>query len=534
MTDARVSAESAFDVIILSSGFSSCLLGTILAANGLKVAILEQKSHPIFAIGESTVPRTSVMMKIIAQRYGVEEIARVTNFPLRGHTTNGVKRNFGFIYHQPGQSPEPNQVIQTLIPEFPHGSESHLFRQDSDASQMYAAIRRGAVVHQNIRIDDVDLSDRGATVETSEGSFTARYLVDGCGGPRSILAQKLGLRADVEHRTASRSLYTHMIDVTAFEALSEQVPTARVPRPWSQGTLHHIFDGGWVWVIPFNNHERSINPVCSVGLTLDIRKHGDPEGTPAEEFATICARYPGIGAQFANAKPVREWTGTGRLQYSSMACATGRYCISSHGAGFIDPLFSRGLANTSTFTNLLVRRILNACENDTFRDEDFGDINILQDELIDVNDRLVACSYIAWRDYRLWQAWSRIWVLGWFLDYVTLSALLDGITRGVMGEQALVGLLDGQRHRNTLCPLVPAYAELFDAAACAIEAVAAGSSGSGDAATHIMDLLRSSSIVPPLLDLTADHRIHDPELTLSDHFKLLDWAASLVPLGAVA
>jgi FADH2 O2-dependent halogenase len=42
---------------------------------------------------------------------------------------------------------------------------------------------------------------------------------------------------------------------------------------WHDGTLHHIFDGGWFWIIPFDNHKKSQNSLCSIGLMLDCRKY---------------------------------------------------------------------------------------------------------------------------------------------------------------------------------------------------------------------------------------------------------------------
>ena len=29
-----------------------------------------------------------------------------------------------------------------------------------------------------------------------------------------------------------------------------------LPFSVAEGTLHHVFEGGWLWVIPFNNHHR--------------------------------------------------------------------------------------------------------------------------------------------------------------------------------------------------------------------------------------------------------------------------------------
>ena len=78
-----------------------------------------------------------------------------------------------------------------------------------------------------------------------------------------------------------------MIDVRPFDECLE----AGAPRPplaaWHQGTLHHIFREGWMWVIPFNNHPESTNPVVSVGLQLDPRRRPKPAGDPLDEFKAL-------------------------------------------------------------------------------------------------------------------------------------------------------------------------------------------------------------------------------------------------------
>ena len=137
-------------------------------------------------------------------------------------------------------------------------------------------------------------------------------------GFRSPLAEKLGLREEPTRlRHHSRSIFTHMIDVKPYEDdACRAAPTARRTRG-AQGTLHHIFDGGWLWVIPFNNHPRATNPLCQRRPELDPRVHPQAgDVTPEEEFREFIARFPAWSAQFEPARAVREWVSTGRLQYS--------------------------------------------------------------------------------------------------------------------------------------------------------------------------------------------------------------------------
>ena len=338
-------AAREWDVAILGSGMAGGILGLLLARHGAKVLILDKGRHPRFAVGESTVPHTSSMLRLTAARYDVPELAHIASLQgLRKHVGSscGIKRHFGFVHHEEGREPRTGAANQTLIPELAHGPESHLFRQDVDAYLVHMAIRRGATVLQGRGMAGFEIGDRGVRLEDDRGTtHRARYLVDACGFA-SPLARELGLRSDPNPlRTHSRTLFTHMIDVPTYE--SSLGADDGMPRRWSQGTLHHFFEGGWLWVIPFDNHGGSTNPLCSVGLTLDPRLYPRGSEGPEEEFAAFLERFPAVRRQLRDARPVRDWVATGRLQYTSSRSVGDRYCLMSHSAGFIDALFSRGL-----------------------------------------------------------------------------------------------------------------------------------------------------------------------------------------------
>ena len=67
-------------------------------------------------------------------------------------------------------------------------------------------------------------------------------------------------------------------------------PPATLASRWHEGTVHHVFDGGWFWIIPFDNAQGSENPLCSIGLTLDMRKYPHRGVPPQQEFEEIVAR----------------------------------------------------------------------------------------------------------------------------------------------------------------------------------------------------------------------------------------------------
>lgn len=404
-----------YDVAILGSGIAGSMLGAILARNGANVLLIDADAHPKFAIGESTIPYTLVALRTIAERYDVPEIKTLATFT---NTTKiigpsfGVKKHFGFMLHQPGQPQDPAQVNQFNTPGLLHEA-SHLFRQDSDAYLFYVAAKYGCTIRQNFRVTDVDFDDAGVTISGANGEYRARYIVD-ASGFRSPLAAKFDLREDpCRFKHHSRSMWNHMTNVTPTDDLFNHPRRDTPPVPWYQGTVHHMFERGWFWVIPFDNNKWSRNPLCSVGLTLDERKYPkDPNLSPAEEFAAMAGRYPDIARQYAGARPAREWISTDRLQYSSKRVVGDRWCLLAHAAGFLDPLFSRGLSNTAESINALAWRLLRAVRDDDFSAERFEFVERLQQGLLDYNDELVNAAFISFSDYDLWTAVFRIWAWG--------------------------------------------------------------------------------------------------------------------------
>ncbi|HWO59191.1 MAG TPA: FAD-dependent monooxygenase, partial [Umezawaea sp.] len=72
--NSAAAATDRYDVAILGSGLAGGMLGAVLARNGVKVLIVDAGTHPRFAVGESTIPYTSGMMRLIADRYQVPEL----------------------------------------------------------------------------------------------------------------------------------------------------------------------------------------------------------------------------------------------------------------------------------------------------------------------------------------------------------------------------------------------------------------------------------------------------------------------------
>ncbi|GAA4681618.1 NAD(P)/FAD-dependent oxidoreductase [Phytohabitans rumicis] len=502
--------DTTYDVVVLGSGLAGSVLAACLARNGARVLIVDAGTHPRFAIGESTIPYTSMMMRLVSERYGVPELKWLTTFEAvhaKVSTSGGVKRNFGFLYHRPGEEQDPRQTNMFPIPKITH-TENHFFRQDTDNWMLMVAARYGATVRQQVRISSVDIDESGVTVRHDRGEpFHAKFIVD-ASGFRSFLAEQFSLREEPTRlRHHSRSLFTHMVGVRPYDEIA---PKSRYhhPSPWHEGTLHHIFPGGWMWVIPFDNHPRATNPLCSVGVNYDPRIHPVPDCTPEEEFRRFIAQFPGIEPQFARARAVRDWTRTGRLQYSPNQTVGYRWCLTSHAAGFIDALFSRGLSNTMEIINVLVQRLLDAIKDDDFAVERFEAVQELEQGQLDFNDDLVANAYTSFGDWRLWDAWFRVWSLSQILATFEVNKAYAQFVDS--RDPSVLSRMEKPWWRVTLSTFDPSRVKNADHVAVLklltevgrkMQAVQAGEAEAGQTAEEITALLRAADFVPPAFGL---------------------------------
>ncbi len=486
----RLNDRTQFDVIILGSGIAGTILGTILARHQFSVLILDGGVHPRFVVGESTIPQTSQLITLLSREHDVPELHYIgLGSPqlLCQHVTRncGIKRTFGFVYHRPGIEHDPDDAHQ-------FGNvwrdENHFFRQDIDAYLLAVAIRYGAYSVQGVRIEAVTTDDCGVTVMAGGTRYTGRFVADGTGF-RSVVADRFQLREEPCSLVAStRSMFTHMLDVTPFEAV---VPS-RMGHPWSQSTLHHCFQRGWIWVIPFNNWEGAPNPLVSVGLTVDVERHPeDPAATPEQEFAHFVEMFPSVRRQFTQAKLARPWVRTKRLQYFSTKTTGARWALLSHAAGFIDPLFSRGLINTVDNLRSLARELIDALTDNEFNEARFAHIDAEQQRNIRFADQIVAGSYIAWDDFELWNAWVRLWAVGVHETESRLGSVL------LMGRHSPV--------QPTPDPIAseyegPGYRALFECMWAIIRRYDAGGASLEQTRGALWDAMRAYDFSMPLRD----------------------------------
>ena len=84
-------------------------------------------------------------------------------------------------------------------------------------------------------------------------SVRAKFVVDAT-GPRGFLHHALALQeSPLPDFPATQALFSHFTGVARFAEQISDHASELPPYPVDDAAVHHIFDGGWIWVLQFNN-----------------------------------------------------------------------------------------------------------------------------------------------------------------------------------------------------------------------------------------------------------------------------------------
>jgi tetracycline 7-halogenase / FADH2 O2-dependent halogenase len=339
-----------FDIAIIGSGMGGSACATVFAKLGYQVLLLERGSHPRFAIGESATPVMSKKIRFIGEAYDIPEFDQLSTYDKIKASGNpmtcGPKELFHYYVHTAGQTEVLHRgVLPELIVQTPEVDVQFL-RADSDKYVVDVAERYGVTYHDHTSVDDIDFGEDGVIIHCTHNDkrteYFCQFVIDGT-GYNSIIGNKFKLKIQgdqLETPLKSRSIFTHFRDIGNFEAVLKSDPgfIDRSPVPRSRATQHHCFDGGWVWLIPFEDG------VTSVGVNLDLDKFPMNDKDGADEFWEIISRYPIIHDLLRDREIVRPFTKTGRLQFLNQQLVGARWAMLPASAYGLDAWFSTGLA----------------------------------------------------------------------------------------------------------------------------------------------------------------------------------------------
>ncbi len=118
-------------------------------------------------------------------------------------------------------------------------------------------------------------------------------------------------------------------------------PDDTPPYAPDDAALHHVFDGGWMWVLRFNNGVTSAGVAVEDWLAEELNL---AEGAPA--WTRFLDRFPTIAQQFREAVPTRPFVYAPNLAYRALTTTGEGWALLPSASAFVDPLFSTGMPLT--------------------------------------------------------------------------------------------------------------------------------------------------------------------------------------------
>ncbi len=343
-----------FDLIVLGGGFGGSLTAMIAQRLGLRAMVLERAKHPRFAIGESTSPLTNLILEQLARRYDLSSLV-----PMRAYgpwkrelpeVTCGLKRGFTYYHHSAGRvfDPDPHHERQLLVAASPADevADTHWYRPEVDQHFAREAARLGVEFIEEATVTRLSQSDEArwqVEFDRHGTSFTvtAQLVVDAT-GPRGALSRFLKIpEVGFDDYPRTQALFSHFTGVKHTAEMGSFSTEGGEPYPPDDAALHHVFAGGWMWVLRFENGITSAGFALE-GWLADEMKLDDTAGA----WSRLMKRFPTVGEQFAEAEPTLPLIRSRTMPYRATTAAGQGWAMLPSAASFVDPLFSTGFPLT--------------------------------------------------------------------------------------------------------------------------------------------------------------------------------------------
>lgn len=380
------------DVAILGAGFGGSLTALILQRIGLRPVLIEKSRHPRFALGESSTPIANLVWQDLCRRYDLPRLLPLGEFGSWQRSYPqlpcGLKRGFSYFQHQARQpfAPRTDHANELLVAASASSddADTHWLRADFDHLLVREVHASGIAYVDETEVKRVEDGSGQWKVDSGQKTgahlppaivhrppawrieanrhgepvrITADFVID-ASGEGQVLAKQLRIAtAPDTMRTNSRVVYGHFACVKRWRDWMQDHGGAVADHPFDcdDAALHHVFDGGWMYVLRFNNG------VTSAGFMLDAERFPlDPNVAPADEWQTCLRRFPSIAWQFADAEPTSACGGirrTGRLQRRAVQVAGPNWAMLPLTAYSLDALHSTGNAHTLVRIERLVRAL---------------------------------------------------------------------------------------------------------------------------------------------------------------------------------
>ena len=408
-----------YDIVIAGAGFAGSIIALALQKKGLKVALLDKGTHPRFAIGESSTPVADMILRKISKQYDLPWLYDFSRYGSWQKThpeiVCGLKRGFSFFKHSPGEefTTNENHKNALLVAASSNNdlSDTNWLRSDFDNFLVTKVKESGIDYFEFTEIVEIKKNTEWKfhiLRSNEKEEILSSFFIDATGS--GILVEKLfGIQSSADDfLTNSFAVFSHFTNVPHWTKVlkEKKIPVDDFPYNPDWSALHHILDEGWMWMLRFNDERTSI------GFVLDDNEGSYKDLSTEEIWSNMLEKYPSVKLILKDAK-VHSRPGkiirTERLQRKMKRCYGEGWVSLPHSVGFVDPLFSTGIAFSLFGVEKLLGMIADHWDNKEFFYEYLKEYEKKVFAELKLADYLIAGSYQSMPYFELFNSWSMLY-----------------------------------------------------------------------------------------------------------------------------
>jgi flavin-dependent dehydrogenase len=363
MTGGGVPAD--VDVAVIGGGPAGATASTLLAQQGVRVAVFERDAFPRFHIGESLIPETYWVLKRLNMLPKMQQSHFVKKYSVQSVNAAGkLSAPFYFWDNKPHECSQTWQVV----------------RSEFDKMMLDNAHEHGAEVFERTRVLDVLFEgDRAVGVRVQRGDDAARdvraRIVVDASGQIGVLQNRFRLRVwdPILNKGAVWTYWRGAYRDTGRDEGATMV-------------LQTADKSGWFWYIPLHDDIVSVGVVAPARKMLGTR---DPRETIYERAMASC---PAVADRVSNATRVTGYFVTKDYSYRASANAGDGWVMIGDAYAFLDPLYSSGVLLALRSGEMAAAAIVDGLAKGDVSAQQLGRWKAGYDEGVDRMRRLV-CEY---------------------------------------------------------------------------------------------------------------------------------------------
>ena len=320
-----------YDVVVAGGGPGGATLAAMLAKiSSLKVGLFEKDFFPREHIGESLIPRLTMLL----ERSGALEKVLASDC--------WVTKPGGFFSWDPGQDPLYTRFFahEDYRRDGVQRWAMHVNRSEFDQILFEHARDLGVTCVEGVGVTSVERNGDASTVFFDDGAQAqCRIFVDATGRQTSVLKKR-------------RAFLSSYKNIAVWNHFAGGKPAQSLDGDWNifrdvgAPIGNFVCDDGWFWYIPVRKTVMGQRMTThSVGLVTDPKILSEPgkRYTDMDVFLAKARSVPRLGELMADAHPISDKV----LTATNYSMISGELCSAEEGwllvgdvAFFVDPLFS--------------------------------------------------------------------------------------------------------------------------------------------------------------------------------------------------